>query len=294
MKLPFHLVIAFAHKNQPEMQKAFGQFFGQTSFPESDQEEIAYPLFSEWLTFDYKQANGLSFLADYLLRNPDNLDKKMLDSLQQVLASHWYGEFEIAGVSRSSFLLLEHLYSGKKVKVYDKSSTATIPPEGTLHARLGKVNGKWYFVGSNPNYMPLTHTKRMKALLRKEIDPAKLTPIDTWRLISHKTSAPPEETKQDIANKQQLLKHQYEDVMKRVGNGLSFESLVAIIFKENSAQPLDLFMSLTKKGMPEEILFTETQLLQDIWNYFPHKILHGKSPAEIFQKLSQEQKKNVK
>lgn len=291
MKLPFHLVIDFAHTQQGDVQKALGQFFGQTSFPDKDQEEEAYPLFSEWLIFDYKQANGLTFLADYILRNPDDLDKKLLSSFQQVLASQWYGEFEITEVVRSKYVLLEHLYSSTKVQVYDKTSTVSIPEEGTLHARLGKNDGKWYFVGANPIYMPLTHTKRMKQLLQKEIDRPKFSPIDTWRLLSQKVPPPPKENAQDIKKKREDLRRQYMDTMKRFGATLPFQTLTKIIYEETSSQPLDLFMALTKKGMPEELIFTESQLLQDIWNYFPHKILHGKSPAELFQKLSQTQKK---
>jgi len=36
-------------------------------------------------------------------------------------------------------------------------------------------------------------------------------------------------------------------------------------------------------GMPERVIFKHYQLFGDIWNYFPHKRLKGKSPVELFR-----------
>jgi len=45
----------------------------------------------------------------------------------------------------------------------------------------------------------------------------------------------------------------------------------------------DFYTDLIKMGMPERVIFKHYQLFGDIWNYFPHKRLKGKSPVELFR-----------
>lgn len=48
---------------------------------------------------------------------------------------------------------------------------------------------------------------------------------------------------------------------------------------------LDFWRNLSKKGLPEEFVLNETELLQDIWNYFPHQCLGCISPREAYIKF---------
>lgn len=62
---------------------------------------------------------------------------------------------------------------------------------------------------------------------------------------------------------------------------MAFEELVNFISNENTEDILGFWKNLTKKGLPEDLLFHNLELFSNIWNYFPHKCLKNKSPYEM-------------
>lgn len=136
MKLPFGKVIRYAHTKPEEVEKALGQFFRKAP-PEN--EEDALPLFSEWLIYDYR-LGARNFLIEYCLKNPDDLPEETLVKLRQAAETNLYSVFEIAEVVKSEYVLLSDLFSGENYKVFDKSSTPTLPEYGTLYARIAKID----------------------------------------------------------------------------------------------------------------------------------------------------------
>lgn len=284
IKLPFHLVINFAHNREQEVQKAFQEFFLDTEVPTKEQEKDALPLFYEWLIYDYRLPNGSSFIIEYLLKNPDHLDDKKLSQFQKVAESQWYGAFEIARVKRGEWLNLEHLLTGRKIKVYDQTSSATIPENGTLIGRVGKIDKRWYFVGSNPIYLPITYTARMREFLRETSQKFFLSAKDTLRLLAVKNIPPPPEiSSEEIKKKRKFIRQKYQSLAEKHSLTLPFSQIVAEIYEEDNASPLEIFNKLVKQGLPKGVLLGNLELFQDIWNYFPHKILKGKSPVETYQ-----------
>lgn len=45
----------------------------------------------------------------------------------------------------------------------------------------------------------------------------------------------------------------------------------------------DFYKDLTSIGITEKMIVENTKFFQDFWNYFPHKILGGKCPAEKYK-----------
>lgn len=287
MKLPFHLVINFAYTREQEVRKSRREFFSDAEPLTKEQEKEALPLFYEWLIYDYRLANGSSFIIEYSLRNPDNLDKDMVSCFRQVVESQWYGAFEIVRVKRGKWLHLKHLLTGRKIKVYDQTSSATIPEQGTLIGRIGKINKQWYFVGSNPIYLPVTYTNRMKKLFQKTNQQYFSSPKDTWRLFALKAVPPPAETSsEEIKRKRKLVRQEYQSLAKKHNLSLSFKQVAAEIYEEDNVSPLKIFKRLMKQGLPKEVLVENLKIFEDIWNYFPHKIHKGKSPVEVYQEIN--------
>lgn len=177
MRLPFGQVIAFAHSRPQEMRQAALEFFGEIP-PTQKEEEDAIPLFGEWLIFDYRQKSGATFLAEYCLTNPDNLDEQTIKRMEEAFSSSCYSMFEIQKVKKGENIELEDLYTGKTYIVWDKAGSNQ-DSRGSICARITKIEGRWYMVGSNPVFMPITHTERSKKLMREASGNSKFTPKDT-------------------------------------------------------------------------------------------------------------------
>lgn len=285
MNFPFHLVIDYAHSNRNLADKAFQEFFKESGAPSEEQAQQVFPLFAEWLIFDFVKPNGTTFIAEYYLKNPDNLDEKNLLEFEQIIKTQQYGGFEIINANRGKWIELEHLFFGKRIKVFDRLGSLNAATEGTIIGRIARVNGKYYFVGSNPFYIPQSLSRRLKNTLKGQH--AYPTPLETWRLFSTNTTytEPSNLSIKQIKNKRKILEKNYQVLTKEYKVTFSFNEIVKRIYEENGKRPLDVWNKIMKDGFPEKIFIENTQLFQDIWNYFPHRILKEKSPVEMFQKL---------
>lgn len=278
MRLPFGKVIRFAHTRPEEVERAGNQFFKGLP-PEN--EDDALPLFWEWLIYDYARGEKASFLVEYCLKNPDNLPEETLVKLRQAAETNLYSIFEITEVVKSEYVLLSDLFTGENYRVFDKSSTPTLPDYGTLHARIANVGGRWQFTGANPIYTPITYTDRARQTYKKI--KTKFTPKDTYEIVyanKPKPEKPQALTPKELKNKHKELKRKYEKLSKRYANKFSFEKLLEEIYNENDTT-LDFWERLTKKGLGKEFYVNNLPLLTEIWNHFPHKCLDDKSPVEM-------------
>ena len=286
MRFPLRKVIDFAMTKPNEVDEAYGKFFG--SLPPDQLKQEWEELFLEWLMFDYKQRGGSTFLVEYILRNPDNLDVKKINQFEQISRSHIYSMFEIQEINKGKWFVLENLHTGKIYKVLENTGTTILKDKGSIPGRIAKVDGNWYLVGANSVYFPMTHTQRSKKYMRK-IKITNYSPKDTVELLmghDQKPLASPEEvTKKQIKNRRKQLKQLFEENAEKYHFSLSFDDLISEIYQENRVNVLDFWKSLTKKGLSEKFIFKEIGILQDIWNYFPHRDLNDLSPIEAFMKM---------
>ena len=295
MNLPFHLVIEYAKRTNPNLvQMAYNQFFSSAGYPNEEQEQDAFPLFSEWLIYDFHEQNKSTFLAEYFLKNPDNLDQSTLDQIEQVIKTHWYGGFQIGKRKKGEWFEGEHLFSGKKIIVYDKQGSKNLPLEGTIIGRVAKVDGRWYIMGTNPLYLPQTYTLRMRKIMRKNTAEIYSSPQNAWELLkkhSDPTPAPPKISYRQILKKRQSIEVKYNSVAKDFAGCITFTKLIELIYEEDGRSPLDYWEKIIKSGLPRKLFFEHTELFNDIWNYFPHKILNNECPIALYNKLSRKAEK---
>lgn len=286
MRFPLRKIIDFAMNKPYEVDEAYRQFFGSLPFDKlkTEWEE----LFLEWLIFDYKQKTGTSFLIEYILRNPDQLDDKTIDQFNQIAKTHIYSMFEIQEIKKGEWFILEDLHTGKAYKVYEKKGTLTMQNVGAIPGRIAEVDNCWYLVGANSVYFPITYTQRSKMYMRK-MKIRNYSPKDTVDLLmthENKPQEPPSSvTRKQIKNKRKELKKDYEKNAKKYDLSLSFDDLIKEIYEENRVNVLDFFQRLTEKGLTEKFMYEKFGILQDIWNYLPHKCLNGLSPIEVYTKM---------
>lgn len=284
MHFPLHLIIDYASKKPAEMDRAKQEFFHTITPPDEKIKE----LFAEWLIFDFKQAYGTSFFAEYLLKNPDNLSKKKLEVLDQIYKTNIYSEFQILSLKPDHYLDTEDILTGKTYRIFDKKGSSNSTNRGALRGRIGCVNGKWYFVGSNPLYFPIIYTPRMKNILRKE-KLMVVTVKDSANILLKQNKEPlkPPEilSAKQLKEKQIELRKRYISAIKKYKVTMSFSRISEEIYREDRVNVLDFWEGLTKKGLTKEFFFHELQLLQDLWNYLPHKCLNGNSPVELYSRL---------
>lgn len=290
MNLPFHLIIEYAKRLYPDLvQSAYSQFFSSIDLPNKDQEQDAHALFSEWLIYDFHEQDKSTFLAEYFLKNPDNLGQSELAQIEQVIQTNWYGGFQIGKRKKNYLFEVEHLFSGRKIIIYDKQGYSNLPDEGTIISRVALVDGRWYLVGANPLYLPQTYTLRMKRIMRKNANIIYSTPRDAWELLKihrEQTPQPPKVTEKQIAKKREELRSIYQTAMKTIPKNMPFSKLIKMIYEENGIPPLDVWSKIMKAGLSNKLFHDNIQLFSDIWNYFPHKIINDKCPVALFNKLS--------
>ncbi|OGD62755.1 hypothetical protein A2160_04795 [Candidatus Beckwithbacteria bacterium RBG_13_42_9] len=290
MKFPLRKIIDYAMTKPSVVDRAYREFFG--SMPPEKLKTEWEDLFLEWLIFDYKQSAGTSFLVEYILKNPDKLDKKVIDQFKQIAKTELYSQFEIQEIKKGEWFILEDLYTGKSYKVYEKKGTSFIESQGTIPGRIAQVDKRWYLVGANSVYYPITYTERFKKNLR-EIKATNCSPKDTVELLIAQENRPldtsPILTKKQIKNKRKRLRKDYEKNMTKYGLTLTIDDLLKEIYEEDRTNVLDFWQSLIKKGLTEKFILDKTIILQDIWNHFPHKCLKGLSPAEAYAKMKTEE-----
>ena len=291
MKIPLHLVVSFAQTKPVEVDRALIEFFG--AMPEKPyKDENIEPMFWEWMVFEFKQTNGPNFITEYVLKNPDSLAKAELTKVEQAAQTFYFSEFEIVGVVSGSYMLLEDIFTGDKYKVYDRLGSSNIAGRGMLMARIAKIEEKWHLVGANPVHLPLTYTPRVKKMLRRDNDGFRPSVKDAATMLirqeTNPTKLPRPVSKEEIRRKRKKLKGSYEKAAMKHRVTLAFDQFLVEIYNENRRRPLDLWKMLTKKGLTESFLFGQIKLLQDTWNYFPHKCLGGLSPVEMVDKARKE------
>lgn len=90
----------------------------------------------------------------------------------------------------------------------------------------------------------------------------------------------------EIESKKQILKRRKEieqelvAMLKEVKSPFSLEHIKDIIFHEEDNDDMQKVIAIFDRGGDVSELSSILELVSDAWNYFPHKIINGLSPAE--------------
>lgn len=289
LKFQLRHVVAYASRNQALLELAVSDFFKKTDEEGNieNQDKIT-GLFNEWLIFDFETPSGKTVIVDYYFNNPDGFSKELMDELKQIIETQHFDMFEIQSVKRGEWLLVYGLISGKTYKVYEKAGSLKVPDKGSFWGRVAQVNNHYILVGSNPVFLPFTSSDRLKHLYRenkqKGFSPKDVLPILMQIGANPIITERKPMTAKQLAQKREEIKTQFTELTKRYGITVSFDEVVDFVFNEKyKSNHFDFVSDLIKLGISEKALFSSIDVFNDIWNFFPHKILHHKSPHEIFK-----------
>ena len=90
----------------------------------------------------------------------------------------------------------------------------------------------------------------------------------------------------EIKSKQQILERRKEieqeliEMLKKTKSHFSLEHIKDIIFHEEDNDDMQKVIAIFDRGGDISELSIILELVSDAWNYFPHKIIGGLSPAE--------------
>ncbi|MEI6498533.1 MAG: hypothetical protein WCO23_01075 [bacterium] len=282
----------FFNNHKDEVSLAMQEFFGKSQILNGKielKDEREQGLFMEWVTFDYRLKNGKKLIDDFITENPLNLSEGGL-KVYEDMQMNKYGWYEIIAVKLDEYLDLESLQSGKVYRTLEKAGTHGAEPKNTMICRVGKVGDHWELLGSDPIVLPVYHTKRMKALFRKDM--SQWTPKDSRELLNNDTNSPNKleqsiaMTEAEIEQKKRKIKKKIANQLVKIGSITTVEEVLESVYSEkgkavNALQKLMLMLSDPLVEPTQKLI----DLASDVWNYFPHKSLAGKSPTEKAQEI---------
>jgi hypothetical protein len=97
----------------------------------------------------------------------------------------------------------------------------------------------------------------------------------------------------EIENLEQILERRKEieqelvDILKETESDFTLDHIRDVIFHEEDNDDMMKVVAMFDRGGDASELSNVLELVTDAWNYFPHKVLGGISPAEMILKHQQ-------
>ncbi len=99
------------------------------------------------------------------------------------------------------------------------------------------------------------------------------------------------ESKQQILERRKEIEHELVDMLKETESDFSLQHVKDAIFHEEENDDMMKVMAMFDRGGDASELSNVLDLVTDAWNYFPHKVLGGISPAEQTLNYQKQNKK---
>jgi hypothetical protein len=88
------------------------------------------------------------------------------------------------------------------------------------------------------------------------------------------------ESKQQILDRRKEIEQELVEMLKETESDFSLQHVKDAIFHEEETDDMMKVVAMFDRGGDASELDNILELVTDAWNYFPHKALNGKSPAE--------------
>ena len=88
------------------------------------------------------------------------------------------------------------------------------------------------------------------------------------------------ESKQQILERRKEIEQELVEMLKETESDFTLDHIRDVIFHEEDNDDMMKVVAMFDRGGDASELSTVLKLVTDAWNYFPHKVLNGLSPAE--------------
>ncbi|OGL82932.1 hypothetical protein A3B32_00955 [Candidatus Uhrbacteria bacterium RIFCSPLOWO2_01_FULL_53_9] len=92
---------------------------------------------------------------------------------------------------------------------------------------------------------------------------------------------------QDILKRRQEIEQELIDMLKETESDFTLQDVKDAIFNEEGNDDMMKIVMMFDRGGDASELSNVLELVTDAWNYFPHEILGGISPAETLLEYKQ-------
>ena len=89
--------------------------------------------------------------------------------------------------------------------------------------------------------------------------------------------------KKEIIRKRQEIENELLVMLKETGSDFGLDDIKEIIYNEDGQDCLTDIIAMFDNGLDLVELENVLELVNDAWNYFPHKALGGLSPTEMIK-----------
>ena len=89
------------------------------------------------------------------------------------------------------------------------------------------------------------------------------------------------EFKQQILERRKEIEQELIYLLKKTKSDFSMQDVKNAIFNEEETDDMMKVVAMFDRGGDASELSNILELVTDAWNYFPHKLLNGLSPAEM-------------
>jgi predicted house-cleaning noncanonical NTP pyrophosphatase (MazG superfamily) len=100
---------------------------------------------------------------------------------------------------------------------------------------------------------------------------------------------PPENLEQILIRRKEIEEELLE-MLEESGSDFDLGDIKEIIYNEESQDDLTEIVAMFDNGQNLDEMNTILETINDAWNYFPHKLLGGLSPAEKILEYQRKQK----
>ncbi|KKT28269.1 hypothetical protein A3G55_02885 [Candidatus Giovannonibacteria bacterium RIFCSPLOWO2_12_FULL_44_25] len=88
------------------------------------------------------------------------------------------------------------------------------------------------------------------------------------------------ESKQQILEKRKEIEKELLELLKETKSDFGLADIKDVIYNEEETDDMMKVVAMFDRGGDASELSNILELVSDAWNYFPHKIISGISPAE--------------
>lgn len=88
------------------------------------------------------------------------------------------------------------------------------------------------------------------------------------------------ESKQQIFERRKEIEQELVEMLKETESDFSLQDVKDVIFHEEDSDDMMKIVAMFDRGGEAFELSNILELASDAWNYFPHGVLNGLSPAE--------------